>query len=72
MCKEGWSVRLGACVRVGETASNTLEEGGMEKRGGETKILDRGWQARLRGGCLKKRGAWNLLGNYENVYKMFV
>ena len=48
MCREGWSVRLGACVRVGATASNTLAESGMEKRGGETKILKKGWQARSR------------------------
>ena len=62
MCKEGWSVRLGACMRVGATASNTLEEGGME---GDGKL---GQEV----GALKKGGAWNLLGNYENVYKMFV
>ena len=29
-------------MRVGETVQNTLNRGGTEKRGGETKILKRG------------------------------
>ena len=37
-------------MRVGETVSNTLKEGGIEKRGGEANI--------------KKRGVWKPLTNY--------
>ena len=40
MCKEGWCVRLGQeGVAWGGELWNTLEGGGTEKRGGETKIL---------------------------------
>ena len=40
----------------GGTVQNTLEGGGTEKRGGETKILKRGGGDGSRGGCLKKGG----------------
>ena len=45
---------------------NTLKRGGIENRGVETKIGEGrggGWQAELRGGCLKKRGM-------ESPYKL--
>ena len=42
MCKEGWCDRLGqegVCLhKGGGNAWNTLNEGGIEKRGRETKI----------------------------------
>ena len=53
----------GGYVKVGGTVWNTLKGGGTEKMGGETKILKRG-KAGSRGGCFKKRGAWNRLTNY--------
>ena len=41
----------------GGTVWNTLKESGKEKRGGKTKILERGGgQAGSKGGCLKKGG----------------
>ena len=42
-------------MRVGGTVQNTLEGGGTEKRGGETKILKRGG-GKLSQGALKKGG----------------
>ena len=54
----------GGCVRVGATVENTLERHGIEKRGGETKVLKRG-QAGSKGWCLKKGGGgWNPLAKY--------
>ena len=42
MCKESWCVKLGqegvVCVRVVGSVCSTLKGGGIEKRGGETKI----------------------------------
>ena len=43
--------------------TKTLKGGGIEKRGGGTKILERG-QAGSRGGCLKKGGGLGSLMNY--------
>ena len=67
MCKEGLLFRLGqeGCVRMGELPEIPEKGGGTEMRGGETKILERGWgHAGSRGGCLKK-GGWNPLTSYE-------
>ena len=59
MCKEGWCVRLGpeggSLHNVGGTVWNTLKGGGIEKRGGESKIIKRG-KAGSRVGCIKKGG----------------
>ena len=59
MCKEGWCVRLGpeggSLHNIGGTVWNTLKGGGIEKRGGESKILKRG-KAGSRVGCIKKEG----------------
>ena len=44
-------------MRVGGTVQNTLEGGGTEKRGGETKILKRGGGKLSQGvGALKREG----------------
>ena len=55
MCKEGWYVGLWqgrlVCVSVGESIYNTMIGDGIEKRRGETKILERG-QAGSRDECL--------------------
>ena len=51
----------GGCVRVGET----LERGGTEKKGGETKVLKRGGKLGQGMGALKN-GGWNLFMNYGN------
>ena len=42
------------CIRVGGTLWNTVKGCGIEKRGGETKILKCGGQAESRGGFFKK------------------
>ena len=44
-------------MRVGGTVYNSLEGGGTEKRGGDTKNFKKGGQVGSRGGCLKKVGA---------------
>ena len=44
------------CVRVGETISNTLQGGGTEKRGGETKNFKRGDKLGQGVGALKGGG----------------
>ena len=56
---------------MGVTVWNTLKGGGggTEKRGGETKILKRGW-AGQGVGALKRAGGWNPLTNYDiKVFK---
>ena len=52
------------CVTVGGIVSSTLIGGRTEKRGGETKILERGGASWVKGWVLKKRG-WNPLTNYD-------
>ena len=62
MWKEGWCVGLGqeGVHEGGGTVWNTLRGGGIEKRGGETKILKRASKLGLGVGALK-RGDWNPL-----------
>ena len=56
---------VGGCVRVGETVWNTLKGGGIEKSGGETKILKRGVKLGQGVGALKREeGVLEPLTNY--------
>ena len=59
-----WRKAIVFRVRGGGTFWNSLNGGGTEKRGRETKILKRG-RAGLRSGCLKKGDSWSPLTNYE-------
>ena len=66
--KEGWLEGSRESREGGGTVKNTWNgRGGMEKRGGETKIFKRGAQAGLKGRCFKKGGGGTPLTNYVSL-----
>ena len=54
-------------MRVGGTLENTLKGSGIEKRGEETKILEKVGKLDQGVSALKMEDIWNLFTNYVSI-----
>ena len=61
----------GGCMRVGETGKYFIRGWNRKAGRGNKDLKKGGGQAGSRGGCLKKRGGWNPLMSYEEVFAFY-